>query len=74
MHLRSTATAYRIATERERVSPGECAHAENCSYYGQPNSYGVPKTVRVEGYYRSDGTYVRGYYRSAPGSGSRSRR
>lgn len=42
--------------------------AENGSYYGQPNVNGVPKTVAVSGYYRKDGTYVRGYYRSAPGS------
>ncbi len=42
--------------------------AENGSYYGQPNVNGVPKTVAVGGYYRKDGTYVRGHYRSAPGS------
>ena len=42
--------------------------AENGSYYGQPNVNGVPKTVAVSGYYRKDGTYVRGYYRSSPGS------
>ncbi len=40
--------------------------AENGSYYGQPNQYGVPKTVHVRGYYRKDGTYVRGHYRSRP--------
>jgi hypothetical protein len=40
--------------------------AENGSYYGQPNQYGVPKTVPVQGYFRKDGTYVRGHYRSAP--------
>ena len=45
--------------------------AENGSYYGQPNTNGVPKTVYVDGYYRSDGTYVRGHYRSAPGSNPR---
>lgn len=44
------------------------AFAENGSYYGQPNVNGVPKTVAVGGYYRKDGTYVRGHYRSAPGS------
>jgi hypothetical protein len=42
--------------------------AENGSYYGQPNVNGVPKTVGVSGYTRKDGTYVRGHYRSAPGS------
>ena len=39
--------------------------AENGSYYGEPNKYGIPKTVYVNGYYR-DGTYVRSYYRSSP--------
>ena len=40
--------------------------AENGSYYGEPNQNGVPKTVHVNGYTRSNGTYVQGYYRSAP--------
>ncbi len=40
--------------------------AENGSYYGELNDYGVPKTVHVRGYYRKDGTYVRGHYRSRP--------
>jgi hypothetical protein len=40
--------------------------AENGSYYGQPNQYGIPKTVRVSSYFRKDGTYVRGHYRSSP--------
>lgn len=41
--------------------------AENGSYYGEmsPNT-GRPKTVHVDGYYRKDGTYVRGHYRSSP--------
>ena len=42
------------------------ATAENGSYYGEPNQYGVPKTVFVNGYFRSDGTYVRSYYRGSP--------
>jgi hypothetical protein len=42
--------------------------AENGSYYGELNANGVPKTVHVDGYTRKDGTYVRGYYRSAPNS------
>jgi hypothetical protein len=45
--------------------------AENGSYYRQLNANGVPKTVYVKGYYRRDGTYVRGHYRSAPGSNPR---
>jgi hypothetical protein len=47
------------------------AVAENGSYYGEPNTNGVPKTVHVDGYFRSNGTYVRGYYRSAPGTNPR---
>jgi hypothetical protein len=42
--------------------------AENGSCYGDLNANGVPKTVHVNGYYRTDGTYVRGHYRSAPGT------
>lgn len=41
--------------------------AENDSYYGEISpATGRPKTVHVQGYYRKDGTYVRGHYRSAP--------
>ena len=40
--------------------------AENGSYYGEPNKVGIPKTVPVRGYFRKDGTYVRGHYRSLP--------
>jgi hypothetical protein len=39
--------------------------AENGSCYGDPSALtGRPKTVEVQGYYRKDGTYVRGHYRS----------
>ena len=39
--------------------------AENGSCYGDiSRRTGRPKTVRVKGYYRRDGTYVRGHYRS----------
>ena len=39
--------------------------AENGSCYGDISARtGLPKTVSVRGYYKSDGTYVRGYYRS----------
>ena len=42
---------------------GTCA--ENGSCYGDISSItGRPKTIKVDGYYRSDGTYVRGHYRS----------
>lgn len=40
---------------------------ENGSYYGQiSQNTGRPKTVHVKGYYRKNGTYVRGHYRSRP--------
>lgn len=58
-------TAYEPAAV---TAPAYGSVAENGSYYGQPNANGVPKTVAVGGYYRKDGTYVRGHYRSAPGS------
>lgn len=39
--------------------------AENGSCYGDISARtGLPKTVEVSGYYRRDGTYVRGHYRS----------
>ncbi len=39
--------------------------AENGSCYGDiSNVTGLPKTTAVKGYYRKDGTYVRGHYRS----------
>lgn len=41
--------------------------AENGSCYGDISvATGRPKTVHVGGYYRKDGTYVRGHYRSRP--------
>jgi len=49
-------------------TPAIPAVAENGSYYGEPNNNGVPKTVLVNGYTKSNGTYVQGYYRSAPGT------
>ena len=61
----SAGTAYEPAIV---LPPSYGAVAENGSYYGQPNVNGVPKTVGVSGYTRKDGTYVRGYYRSPPGS------
>jgi len=39
--------------------------AENGSCYGDISSVnGTPKTTNVDGYFRKDGTYVRGHYRS----------
>ena len=41
------------------------ACSESGSCYGDTSeATGKPKTVYVPGYYRKDGTYVRGYYRS----------
>ena len=40
--------------------------AENGSCYGDiSNINGLPKTTHVNGYFRSDGPYVRGHYRSS---------
>jgi hypothetical protein len=40
--------------------------AENGSCYGDiSNVNGMPKTNHVNGYFRRDGTYVRGHYRSS---------
>lgn len=39
--------------------------AENGSCYGDTSVInGLPKTTHVDGYFRKDGTYVRGHYRS----------
>jgi len=54
------------------VASGACA--ENGSCAGDiSEETGRPKTVPVDGYYRKDGTYVRGHYRSTP-SKSRSKK
>jgi hypothetical protein len=40
---------------------------ENVGCYGEGSeNTGRPKTVHVSGYYRKDGTYVRGHYRCTP--------
>jgi hypothetical protein len=47
--------------------PAHPSVAENGSYYGQISELtGRPRTVLVRGYFRSNGTYVRGHYRSPP--------
>jgi len=41
--------------------------AENGSCYGDISTLtGRPKTIHIRGYYRKDGTYVRGHYRGPP--------
>ncbi|MBY4768946.1 hypothetical protein [Burkholderia ambifaria] len=39
-------------------------HQSNSSFYGGPTTYGSDQTVN--GYSRSDGTYVQPYHRTAP--------
>jgi hypothetical protein len=47
----------------KHLPSGNCA--ENGSCYGDVSPLtGRPKTVHVQGYFRRDGTYVRGHYRS----------
>jgi len=56
----SSTPSWRFSSRRPHV-------AENGSYYGQVSTNtGRAKTVHVRGYYRKDGTYVRGHYRSPP--------
>jgi predicted small lipoprotein YifL len=58
-----SATGSRSSVEERNAPPV----AENGTYYGEISpATGRAKTVHVEGYYRRDGTYVRGHYRSAP--------
>jgi len=57
----STSSPEKITTFSDR------GVAENGSYYGEISPLtGRPKTIPVKGYYRKDGTYVRGHYRSKP--------
>jgi hypothetical protein len=45
--------------------PPSIGCAENGSCYGDTSVInGLPKTTHVDGYFRKDGTYVRGHYRS----------
>lgn len=56
-----------IHRETENSGASTPPVAENGSIYGETSpATGRPKTVHVDGYYRKDGTYVRGHYRSAP--------
>jgi len=55
-------TAYPPAYSPTYPAP---ACAENGSCYGDISAItGLPKTISVPGYFRANGTYVRGYYRS----------
>jgi hypothetical protein len=61
-----------VTRDETSVEEGNApAVAENGSYYGEISpTTGRPKTVNVRGYYRKDGTYIRGHYRSAPRRGN----
>lgn len=54
------------ATNSSQVLNARPFVAENGSYYGQLNKYGIPKTVHVRSYLRKDGTYVRSHFRGLP--------
>ncbi len=57
------------STSYDRPAPARYGCAENGSCYGDISVATLrPKTVQVRGYYRKDGTYVRGHYRSRPRS------
>ena len=68
----AAATAIQQATQSAvpsadaaKTTPAKPACSESGSCYGDTSAAtGKPKTVYVPGYYRKDGTYVRGYYRS----------
>jgi hypothetical protein len=48
-------------------SPGAPPVAENGTCFGQVSrETGRPMTIHIRGYYRRNGTYVRGHYRSPP--------
>jgi len=52
-------------TTTNNLNPTTSICAENGTCYGDISALtGRPKTVSVQGYYRNDGTYVRGHYRS----------
>jgi hypothetical protein len=59
----SSATSSSSPTYQSQPRAPSCA--ENGSCYGDVSTTtGRAKTVPVQGYYRKDGTYVRGHYRS----------
>jgi hypothetical protein len=67
VEVASTPNARPAESSKATVSTTAPACEENGSCYGDiSDKTGRPKTVDVHGYYRKDGTYVRGHYRSAP--------
>jgi hypothetical protein len=64
---KSTPSSDSTSVKPSRSAAAAPACAENGSCYGDVSeNTGRPKTIYVDGYYRRDGTYVRGHYRSAP--------
>lgn len=64
---RMVAEAARLRAAAAGTSAVQPIVAENGSYKGEiSKETGRPKEVLVKGYYRKDGTYVQGHYRSAP--------
>jgi hypothetical protein len=68
--LRSRSVAPGVSPAVQPAIEGEQVHGwceENGTCYGDISERtGRPKTVDVSGYYRKDGTYVRGHFRSPP--------
>lgn len=57
----------RFGSSRQLYETTKPLVAENGSRYDEiSRRTGRPKTMFIRGYYRSDGTYVRGHYRSRP--------
>lgn len=60
---RAAVKAAPVAGALAAIAVGGCAEDGSC--FGDfSEATGRPRTVRVQGYYRRDGTYVRGHYRS----------
>jgi hypothetical protein len=63
----STASSRAAPSPYAEAKAASYGCAENGSCYGDiSTATGRAKTVSVRGYYRRDGTYVRGHYRSRP--------
>jgi len=66
-NYRAPASPSYVAPRPTYATPPATTPCSGDGCYGQPSSStGAPRTNRVEGYTRSDGTYVAPYYRSSP--------
>lgn len=64
LHMGAWANGQAVATPNNSRPPSSYGCAENGSCYGDISPLtGNPKTIHVDGYFRSDGTYVRGHFR-----------